>query len=52
MLRALALNDFRVRCLPRVLVDFQIGGIKSGSVCGRAANTCTPRASTPRFFSV
>ena len=27
MLRALALNDFRVRYLPRVFVDFQIGGI-------------------------
>lgn len=29
MLRALALHDFRVRYLPRVLVDFQIGGIST-----------------------
>lgn len=29
MLRALALNDFRVRYLPRVFVDFQIGGIST-----------------------
>ena len=29
MLRALALNDFRVRYIPRVLVDFQIGGIST-----------------------
>lgn len=29
MLRALALNDFRVRYLPRVIVDFQMGGIST-----------------------
>ena len=29
MLRALALNDFRARYIPRVLVDFQIGGIST-----------------------
>jgi glycosyltransferase len=29
MLRALALNDFRVRYIPRVVVDFQIGGIST-----------------------
>ncbi|MDI1266342.1 MAG: glycosyltransferase family 2 protein [bacterium] len=29
MLRALALNDFRVSYLPRVFVDFQIGGIST-----------------------
>ena len=29
MLRALALNNFRVRYLPRVLADFQIGGIST-----------------------
>ena len=29
MLRALALNDFRVRYIPRVIVDFQIGGIST-----------------------
>jgi glycosyltransferase len=29
MLRALALNDFRVRYLPRVLADFQVGGIST-----------------------
>ena len=29
MLRALALNDFRVRYLPRVIADFQIGGIST-----------------------
>jgi len=29
MLRALALNDFRVRYIPRVLVDFQMGGIST-----------------------
>ena len=29
MLRALALNDFRVRYLPRIFVDFQIGGIST-----------------------
>jgi glycosyltransferase len=29
MLRSLALNDFRVRYLPRVFVDFQIGGIST-----------------------
>lgn len=29
MLRALELNDFRVRYLPRVFVDFQIGGIST-----------------------
>lgn len=29
MLRALALHDFRVRYLPRVFVDFQIGGIST-----------------------
>ena len=29
MLRALALHDFRVRYLPRVLVDFQVGGIST-----------------------
>ena len=31
MLRALALNDFRARYIPRVLVDFQIGGISTKS---------------------
>jgi glycosyltransferase len=29
MLRALALNDFRVCYLPRVLADFQVGGIST-----------------------
>jgi glycosyltransferase len=29
MLRALELNDFRIRYLPRVFVDFQIGGIST-----------------------
>jgi glycosyltransferase len=29
MLRAMALNDFRVRYIPRVLVDFQVGGIST-----------------------
>jgi len=29
MLRALALHDFRVRYLPRVFVDFQVGGIST-----------------------
>jgi glycosyltransferase len=29
MLRALALNDFRAHYIPRVLVDFQIGGIST-----------------------
>lgn len=31
MLRALALNDFRVRYIPRVIVDFQMGGISTRS---------------------
>ena len=31
MLRALALNDFRVRYLPRIIVDFQIGGISTAA---------------------
>jgi glycosyltransferase len=29
MLRALVLNDFRVRYLPRVIADFQMGGIST-----------------------
>jgi glycosyltransferase len=29
MLRALALNDFRVRYIPRVIADFQLGGIST-----------------------
>jgi len=29
MLRALALNDFRVRYIPRVIADFQVGGIST-----------------------
>jgi glycosyltransferase len=29
MLRALALNDFRVRYIPRIMVDFQMGGIST-----------------------
>lgn len=29
MLRALALNDFRVRYIPRVVADFQMGGIST-----------------------
>jgi glycosyltransferase len=29
MLRALSLNDFKARYIPRVLVDFQIGGIST-----------------------
>ena len=29
MLRAIALNDFRVRYLPRVVADFQVGGIST-----------------------
>jgi len=29
MLRALALNDFRVRYIPRVIADFQMGGIST-----------------------
>lgn len=29
MLRALALNDFRVRYLPRIIADFQMGGIST-----------------------
>lgn len=32
MLRALALHDFRVRYLPRVFVDFQIGGISTSGL--------------------
>jgi glycosyltransferase len=32
MLRALALHDFRVRYLPRVFVDFQLGGISTRGV--------------------
>ena len=32
MLRALALNDFRVRYLPRVIADFQIGGISTSGL--------------------
>jgi glycosyltransferase len=32
MLRALALNDFQVRYLPRVFVDFQIGGISTRGI--------------------
>jgi glycosyltransferase len=31
MLRALALNNFRVRYIPRVIVDFQMGGISTKS---------------------
>jgi glycosyltransferase len=31
MLRALALNDFRVRYVPRVVADFQMGGISTRS---------------------
>jgi len=47
MLRALALNDFQARYLPRVIADFQMGGIStvasvspSGEnleACGRGA---------------
>jgi glycosyltransferase len=29
MLRALALNSFRVRYLPRIIADFQMGGIST-----------------------
>jgi glycosyltransferase len=29
MLRALALNDFRVRYIPRIIADFQMGGIST-----------------------
>jgi glycosyltransferase len=29
MLRAMALNDFRVRYLPQVIADFQVGGIST-----------------------
>jgi glycosyltransferase len=29
MLRAIALNNYRVHYLPRVMVDFQIGGIST-----------------------
>jgi glycosyltransferase len=29
MLRAMVLNDFRVRYLPRVIADFQMGGIST-----------------------
>ncbi len=32
MLRALALHDFRVRYLPRVFVDFQIGGVSTSGL--------------------
>lgn len=32
MLRALALHDFRVRYLPRVFVDFQVGGISTSGI--------------------
>lgn len=32
MLRALALHDFRVRYLPRIFVDFQIGGISTSGL--------------------
>jgi glycosyltransferase len=32
MLRALALNDFRVRYLPRVIADFQMGGISTSGL--------------------
>ena len=29
MLRAIALNDFRVHYIPRVMVDFQVGGLST-----------------------
>lgn len=32
MLRAMALNDFRVRYLPRVIADFQMGGISTSGL--------------------
>ena len=32
MLRALALNDFRARYIPRVVADFQIGGISTSGL--------------------
>lgn len=32
MLRALALNDFRVRYIPRVIADFQMGGISTSGL--------------------
>jgi glycosyltransferase len=32
MLRALTLNDFRVRYLPRVIADFQMGGISTSGL--------------------
>lgn len=32
MLRALALNDFRVRYIPRVIADFQMGGISTSGI--------------------
>jgi glycosyltransferase len=32
MLRALALNDFRARYLPRVIADFQMGGISTSGL--------------------
>ena len=42
MLRALALNNFRVRYIPRVIADFQIGGISTSSwrVSARANLEC------------
>ncbi len=42
MMRALALNNFRVRYIPRVLADFQIGGIstKGWGVVYRASLEC------------
>jgi len=32
MLRALALNDFRARYIPRVIADFQMGGISTSGL--------------------
>jgi glycosyltransferase len=32
MLRAMALNDFRVRYIPRVIADFQMGGISTSGL--------------------
>ena len=48
MLRALALNNFRVRYIPRVIADFQMGGISTrgwGVPSGEIWNACGRGAS-------
>jgi glycosyltransferase len=42
MLRALALNNFRVRYIPRIIADFQLGGISTSGwrITARANLEC------------